>query len=196
MQQTLENFINLPDVVPSLRTQFEQRPFPGNAIPLVKIPIKDPEAESPKIPANMNRNSVVLSAGESSWTWEVASLRELFRGDRQPVLLEAVPAAYEDCLLALELHVLHISEVFGDRRDAEMREIYSALRRRPDGRSTGFVHDYMWQAAAMILGTHVLSQAEFEAIMGRLEQSCRTFEQGPVSRNYVATLWTTFDPMD
>ena len=72
-----------------------------------------------------------------------------------------------------------------------MKEIYSALRRRPDGGSLGFVHDYMWQAAALVLGTRPLSQAEFEAIMARLERSCRTFEQGPTSRNYVASLRMT-----
>jgi hypothetical protein len=72
-----------------------------------------------------------------------------------------------------------------------MREIYSTLRRRPDGRSLGFVHDYMWQAAALILGTRPLSQAEFEAIMARLERSCRTFELGPTSRNYVTSLRAT-----
>ncbi len=81
---------------------------------------------------------------------------------------------------------------FGDRRDAELRDIYSALRRRPDGRSLGFVHDYIWQAAALILGTRPLSQAEFEAIMARMERSCRTFEQGPTSRNLVAALRHTF----
>jgi hypothetical protein len=53
---------------------------------------------------------------------------------------------------------------------------------------------YLWQAAALILGTRSLSQAEFEAIMSRLERSCRTFEQGPTSRNYVAALTSTFGP--
>ena len=81
---------------------------------------------------------------------------------------------------------------FGDQRDAELRDIYSALRRRPDGHSLGFVHDYIWQAAALILGTRRLSQAEFEAIMARMERSCRTFEQGPTSRNLVAALRHTF----
>ena len=76
----------------------------------------------------------------------------------------------------------------GDRTDGEMLEIYGALRRRPDGRSLGLVHDYMWKAAAVVLGTHPLSQAEFEAIMSRLERSCRTFRVGPSSRNYIATL--------
>jgi hypothetical protein len=73
-----------------------------------------------------------------------------------------------------------------------MREVFSILRRRPDGRSEGFVHDYLWQAAALILGTRPLSQAEFEAILARLERSCRTFEQGATSLNYVATLRSTF----
>lgn len=71
------------------------------------------------------------------------------------------------------MHALEISKTFGDQRDAEMREIYSTLRRRPDGRSLGFVHDYMWQAAALILATRPLSQAEFEAIMARLEPAGR-----------------------
>jgi hypothetical protein len=62
------------------------------------------------------------------------------------------------------------------------------LRRRPDGRSLGFTHDYMWQVSALLLGTRVLSQAEFEALLLRLERSCRTFEDGSSSRNYVATL--------
>ena len=74
-----------------------------------------------------------------------------------------------------------------------MKEIFSTLRRRPDGKSLGFVHDYMWQAAALVLGTHPLSQVEFEAIMARLERSCRTFEQGPTSRNYASSLRMTFE---
>jgi hypothetical protein len=118
-------------------------------------------------------------------------LRALFRGDKQPPVLGDYPEAYNECFLLLDLHVLEISKFFGDRRDAEMREIYSALRRRPDGRSLGFVRDYMWQAAALVLGTRPLSQAEFEAIMARLERSCRTFEQSPTSRNYITALKTT-----
>ena len=47
---------------------------------------------------------------------------------------------------------------------------------------------YMWQAAAVVLGTRPLSQAEFEAIMARLERSCRTFAQGPTSHNCIAAL--------
>jgi hypothetical protein len=90
--------------------------------------------------------------------------------------------------MMLDLHVLGLSRLIGDRRDAEMLEIYSCLRRRPDCKSMGLAHDYMWQAAALILGTRPLSQAEFEAIMARLERSCRVFALGPGSRNYVAAI--------
>jgi hypothetical protein len=49
----------------------------------------------------------------------------------------------------------------------------------------------MWQAAALVLGTYPLSKAEYEAIVSRLERSCRTFRMGPTSRNYMATLRQT-----
>ena len=136
-------------------------------------------------------NAVRFNDGKEVWFWETDSLRALFRGNKQPPVLGDYPEAYNDTFMLLDLHVLEISKFFGDRRDAEMKEIYSALRRRPDGRSLGFVHDYMWQAAALVLGTRPLSQAEFEAIMERLERSCRTFELGPTSRNYVASLRMT-----
>jgi hypothetical protein len=93
--------------------------------------------------------------------------------------------------MLMDMQFLQLCEFIGDRRDAEMLEVFSALRRRPDGRSLGFVHDYMWQAAALMLGITPLSQAEFEAILSRLERSCRTFEMGPTSRNYSLTLRQT-----
>jgi hypothetical protein len=49
----------------------------------------------------------------------------------------------------------------------------------------------MWQAAALVLGTRPLSQAEYEAILARLERSCRSFARGATSRNYVDTLRNT-----
>jgi hypothetical protein len=70
-----------------------------------------------------------------------------------------------------------------------MEPIFSALRRRPDGKNhLGPTHDYLWQAAALTLGSHVLSQAEFQAILGRLERSVRSWAQRPISRNYVQYL--------
>jgi hypothetical protein len=76
-----------------------------------------------------------------------------------------------------------------------MEEIYSALRRRPDGRSLGGVHDFMWQVAALLLGSRAVSAAEYNALLGALARSTRKWGQQPVSRNYVAHLRKTFqDP--
>src|SRR6266550_4571881 len=143
------------------------------------------------VPSLHDRELLSFSDGREVWSWETDSLRALFRGDKQPPVLGDYPEAYNDCFMLMDLHVLEISKFFGDRRDAEMREIYSALRRRPDGGSLGFVHDYMWQAAALVLATRPLSRAEFEAIMARLERSCRTFELGPTSRNYADSIKQT-----
>jgi len=41
-----------------------------------------------------------------------------------------------------------------------------------------------------------MSPAEFEAIIGRLERSCRTFRIGPTSRNYIAALRGMFGDLE
>ena len=192
MQKPPETFFNAEDFVPELRALFSHPPLEPRKTVLVAPPVKNPDEHGGKfIPAESARNGIALTDGKNVWDWEVPSLRLLFRGDRQPPVLGDYPEAYTDSFILFDLHVLEISKFFGDRRDAEMKEIFATLRRRPDGRSLGFVHDYLWQAAALILGTRPLSQAEFEAILARLECSCRTFEQGPASRNYVTAVRST-----
>jgi hypothetical protein len=192
VQEPPETFFNAEDFVPELREIFSHPPLGPRKTVLVAISVKDPSVTGGRVvPQDGDRGRMSFTDGKEFWHWEVESLRSLFRGDRQPPVLGDYPEAYNDSFLLLDLHALEVSKFLGDRRDAEMKEIYSMLRRRPDGRSLGFVHDHMWRAAALVLGTRPLSQAEFEAIMARLERSCRTFEQGPVSRNYVATLRNT-----
>ena len=41
----------------------------------------------------------------------------------------------------------------GDRPAQELQEIYSSLRRRPDGRSVSVVHDFLWRVVALLLGS-------------------------------------------
>jgi hypothetical protein len=191
MLESPDYFFNLDDFLPELRDIFSNPPIDPKKVVLAAVPVKNPDEHDRPIPDGMDRSSVAFASGDNCWCWEVDSLRRLFRGDKQPPVLGDFPEAYKDAFLLFDLHVLEICSLYGDRRDAEMKEIFSALRRRPDGRSLGFVHDYMWQASALILGTRPLSQAEFEAIMARLERSCRTFEQGPSSRNYAASLRMT-----
>ncbi len=133
-----------------------------------------------------DRHSVPLHDGKQLVYWPVASLRELFRGNQPPPAgMDRYPAKYCGHFFFIEEHLLTVCEEQGDRTDQEMEEIYSALRRRPDGRSLGPMHDFLWQVAALTLGMHALSAAEFEAIFGQLERSVRKWALRPVSRNYV-----------
>jgi hypothetical protein len=98
------------------------------------------------------------------------------------------PPAYVPVLYLIERHVLTACERLGDQTDQDLERIYSTLRRRPDGRSLGLVHDFLWQVTALVLGLYPLSQAEFEGIFGALERSTRCWQKQPISRNYLAYL--------
>jgi hypothetical protein len=75
---------------------------------------------------------------------------------------------------------------------AQLEEVYSSFRRRPDGRSLGPTHDFIWQVAALLLATWPLSEAQFTSIFGALEKSTRKWALRPVSRFYLAYLRQTF----
>jgi hypothetical protein len=92
----------------------------------------------------------------------------------------------------IETPLLSLSDVLGAPTDRQMEEVYSNLRRRPDGRSLGFWHDALWQICALLLAMRPLSNAEFEAYLGRLERSTRSMQIGPVSRNYLHVLHQMF----
>ena len=87
-----------------------------------------------------------------------------------------------------ERHMVTFCGGFGDKSDQEFEEAYSNLRRRPDGRSLGPLHDFAWQVGAVMLGTRVISQAEFEGVVGALAASARRWAQRPISRNYIGYL--------
>jgi hypothetical protein len=172
------------DLVPSMRELVEQE-----RLDVRKLTVAAAPDEQGCIRVE-NRHSVFLFDGKSAAVWEVPSLRELFRGDKVPPPdMDHFPPEYARCFFSIEKHVLNACDVEGDRTDQEMEAIYSALRRRPDGKNhLGPLHDFLWQAAALTLGMHRLSQAEFEAIVGQLERSVRKWARRPVSRNYAGYL--------
>lgn len=180
--------------VPGLREELEQHPLDLDRMIRAAVPVEDPSKTPKPVPKAIARNVLYLTDGKDFCVWTPESLQSLFRGDKQPPVLGDFPEEYEPELIILETHVLEITSSFGPPRDEEMKEIYSNLRRRPDGRSLGFVHDHMWRAAAVMLGTRPLSKAEFEAIMSRLERSCRTFAMGPTSRNYALSVQRALTP--
>jgi hypothetical protein len=141
-----------------------------------------------------NKHFVPVYDGKKMAHWQVPTLQELFRGDRTPPPdMDHYPEEYCPHFYFIENHVLTVCAAKGDRSDQEMEEIYSMLRRRPAGRSLGAVHDFLWQAAALLLGPHVLSGVEFEALLSALERSTRKWALRPVSRNYVAYLHKTLE---
>jgi hypothetical protein len=191
MQEMPERFFDFDDFNPELQRLFAGGlPNPEGMLS-VAIPAQPTGEQGEFAPYMLDKELIGITDGKNVWTWETDSLRALFRGDRKPPVLGDYPQAYNDSFAVIDHHLLELCTVLGDLRDAELKEIFSALRRRPDGRSLGFAHQYMWQVAALLLGTRPLSQAEFEAIMERMERSCRTFEIGPTSRNFTAILRRT-----
>jgi hypothetical protein len=144
----------------------------------------------------LDKHSVPVTDGEKMAGWQVPALGELFRGSRTPPPdMDHYPEEYAPHFFFIENHVLTICEAKGDRTDQEMEEIYSMLRRRPDGRSLGAIHDFLWQVSALLLGTRALSAGEFEALIGALERSTRKWALRPVSRNYASYLHQSFDQL-
>lgn len=183
---------DIDQFVPSLRQELEEHPLNLNAMIRAAVPIKDPEKNRTPVPDSVDRNVIYLTDGKDFCVWVPESLESLFRGDKPAPRVNEVPNLFTPEVTVLEVHVVEISNLFGPPRDEAMKEIYSNLRRHPDGRSLGFVHDYMWRAAALMLATRPLSKGEYEAILSRLERSCRTFGRGPTSRNYAESLQTLF----
>lgn len=186
-------FLNPDALMPELRAAFGDSPPDFRTVRLqVTIPLQEPNPGRVNDAVVVPREDISIASDSAVWEWRTGSLRALFRGERQPPSLGDYPEAYRECFALIESHLVQYCEVMGDRRDQEMEEIFGTLRRRPDGRSLGPVHDYLWKVSAWLLGIHPLSGAEYEAIVGRLERSCRRFAMGPSSRNYLATLNSMF----
>ena len=142
-----------------------------------------------------DRHQVLLNDDKSFCRWQAPKLTELFRGNRPaPVLGDHPGDEHTPVFSFIEMPLLKLGKILGDPTDQQMEEVYATLRRRPDGRSLGFLHDALWQVCALLLAMRPLSQAEFEAYINRLERSTRHMQIGPVSRNYLGVLRQTLGP--
>lgn len=117
----------------------------------------------------------------------VPSLRELFRGDLDPGELDAElpPEKYHELIELFEHQWLGWVKqgILDIPRDVEMYDCYSNLRRRPDGRSLGLMHDVLWQSWVYLAATIVVSEAEFVSCMTRVQRSASTFRTSIASTN-------------
>lgn len=134
------------------------------------------------------RSPIPLVSEQAVGEWHVPSLRALFRGNGVPPSMAQYPEEYVPAFYLIERHLLQWADTVRAPTDHEVEEAFNNLRRRPDGRSFGDVHDALWQAAAFTLGIYALSAAEFEALVGRLAKSARGWSSGTVSRGYVGYL--------
>ena len=140
------------------------------------------------------RNEIWVSDGVGQALWRVEALRPLFRGARQPppdAAMERYPKEYVLFFAGIEQGVLLFCALTRQPTDAECLELYAQMRRRPDGRSLGPLHDVIWQSAAVALGLRPWSEAEYTAVLGQLARSARHFKIGLSSRNYIGYLQQT-----
>lgn len=172
---------------PSLREAVDTVPLPCKGL-IVGMPVN-----SDKKIVIPDRHDILLVEGGKACRWQVPALRDLFRGERVPPVFGDRPSAeYNCCFYVIEWHMTMICDAEGNRTDQEFNDVYSAMRRRPDGKNLGKLHDFLWQASALLLGMRPTSAAEFEAIMGRLALSTKHFSDGLVSRNYIESIRPTF----
>lgn len=116
----------------------------------------------------------------------VTSLRELFRGDNAPGIFHEYKEEYIPFFWHIET-MFYERMRYGDTtvyRDSEFVDAYSAMRRRPDGRSIGLLHDMIWQRCAFFLLCTRCSSKEYESCMHRLEHSAKSFRLSIGSHNY------------
>jgi len=142
------------------------------------------------------RNSISLTDGGNGGVWNVPSLRALFRGNRQAPQeseMEHHQAEYVDLFYCVEFGSSMILDTDRDPTDDEFIELYSTMRRRPDGKSLGVLHDVVWQSACLALGMVKYSESEYGAVFGQLTRSVRHYRTGPSSRNYIGYLRVNYN---
>lgn len=142
-----------------------------------------------------DRRMVLVGNGQQIVEWEVDSLRSLFRGNRRPppdAEMAHYPEQYVPFFYRVEYNVFRYCRTAAVQpTDGEFLDIYSLMRRLPDGKSLGPLHDVIWQSAALVLGLRPWSQLEYNAVLGQLARSARHFKLWPGSRNYFEYIQST-----
>jgi hypothetical protein len=144
-----------------------------------------------------DRSRIYLSDGKRRVEWTAGPLRLMFRGSKAPPSPEQMALYPEEYLpLFTEVESPLVMEAYHDAdfclTDAGFAEIFSAMRRRPDGKSVNKAHALVWQCAAFALAMFPWSEAEHTAVFYRLEKSARTFNMGGGSKNYLGYLRRDF----
>jgi len=137
------------------------------------------------------RESVIVSDKQKSAVVEFPSLASLFRGDAQaPQRFEPgkLPEKYMLLFRSIERCVLAVIDFGLHPFDGQFEEIYSQMRRRPDGRSLGLLHDIVWQAAALEMAKREWNQDELAFAFKILSSSAKRHRSSKDARNYIGHL--------
>lgn len=144
-------------------------------------------------------HNLYVSSGndEEFFILEVPSIRELFRGNRNPGSLgNTTDVKYMYIITYVETQWIALvnGEFLDVPRDMTMKEIYSQLRRRPDGSShnTDAIYSVIWQCLAFLTGVMEISEAEYTAILSRLVRSASTFYTSAASKNMYERLLNVY----
>jgi hypothetical protein len=146
-----------------------------------------------KVVARRDGGELVVRTAAGETKIQLRPIRQLFVGnERAPDLSRGPTPKLMPLFAFLEVTILRFCEAEGrDETDQEMERIFSLLKRRPDSLD-GPLHAYVRNAAQVFMALRDVSQAEYEAVLGRLAKSARTFAFPPISRNYLHTLRQTF----
>lgn len=129
---------------------------------------------------------VPVLAGDHAALVKLKSVTALFTGDRKPPDFSRGPTAgYELFFAMLEKMVVDYGEITGRiEKDLELERLYRQLRRRPEGWDPNPLFGYLQATARLYMSIRNVSQAEFEAVVGRLARSAGRYVDGPTSTNY------------
>lgn len=113
-------------------------------------------------------------------------VRDLFVGNRQPPTMAGdYLEAFVPFFFMLERAAADYCSVRGQPvYDMEFESLYAELRRRPDGRNPHALFSYLRAASQVYLSLTDTSEDEFNAVVGKLLSSVRTWKGHATSTNY------------
>ena len=184
--------ISADDLFPSLRELLNSASGDSVKPDLSKLSLGNNVDEEKRL-LIPKREEIEFVYGDKVIKWQHDSIRALFRGNRIPPDMEKFPPEYQFFFFRIEEPIATFSKHQElALNDAAFEEIFSAMRRRPDGRRINLMHDLIWQAAAFALALRPCSEAEYTAMFQRLEKSARIFNKGRNSKNYLWYLRENF----
>jgi hypothetical protein len=129
---------------------------------------------------------VQVRAGELLTHVTLQPISKLWTGDKQPPsFAKAPPPEYHPFFLLMEATAAgYCRAVRNTETDQEFERLFRHLQRRPDGTDRNPLFSYLQGAARLYMSLRDVSEAEFKAVIHRLEQSAKHFNTHVGSINY------------